>query len=67
MHWNYYDHGLFCVECEKKNPSIFKACYQLLNKAKMYRSVNILLFCLWFASFLHSRFYHTQKFDSNDI
>ena len=51
----------------KKNLSIFKACYQLLNKAKMYRSVNILLFCLWFASFLHSRFYHTKQFDSNDI
>ena len=45
MHWSYYDHALFCVDCEEK---VFSRCYQLFNKAIMYRSVNILLLSYYF-------------------
>ena len=57
---------VLCGVWKKWKISIFAKCYQLLNKAIMYRSVNI-LFCLWFVSFLSSKFYHTKQFDPNDI
>ena len=70
IHWSYYDHGLFCVECEKtkenkKNTYFYNVLVVTQQSYNVQICKHLILFVV--SSFLSSRFYHTKQFVPSNI